>query len=52
LTKTDKRIFDKFDYKEFALTDLEKQLNTPWQRITAANTDILQKLGRRKLNRQ
>ena len=29
LTKTDKQPFDKFDYKEFALTDLEKQLNTP-----------------------
>lgn len=29
LTKTDKQIFDKFNYKEFALTDLEKQLNTP-----------------------
>lgn len=29
LTKTSKEIFDKLDYKEFALTDLEKQLNTP-----------------------
>jgi hypothetical protein len=29
LTKTNKLPFDKFDYKEFALTDLEKQLNTP-----------------------
>ncbi len=29
LTKTDKQTFDKFDYKEFALADLEKQLNTP-----------------------
>jgi hypothetical protein len=29
LTKTNKQTFDKFDYKEFALTDLEKQLNTP-----------------------
>jgi hypothetical protein len=29
LTKTGKQIFDKFDYKDFALTDLEKQLNTP-----------------------
>jgi len=29
LTKTNKEIFDKLDYKEFALTDLERQLNTP-----------------------
>lgn len=29
LTKIDKKMFYKFDYKEFALTDLEKQLNTP-----------------------
>lgn len=29
LTKTDKQPFDKFNYKEFSLTDLEKQLNTP-----------------------
>jgi hypothetical protein len=29
LTKTGKQIFEKFDYKEFALTDLEKQLNSP-----------------------
>jgi hypothetical protein len=28
-TKTGKQIFDRFDYKEFALTDLEKQLSTP-----------------------
>jgi hypothetical protein len=29
LTKTDKQPFEKLDYKEFALTDLERQLNTP-----------------------
>jgi hypothetical protein len=28
-TKTEKQIFDKLEYKEFALADLEKQLNAP-----------------------
>ena len=29
MRKTDKRVCDKFDYKEFGLTDLENQLYTP-----------------------
>jgi hypothetical protein len=28
-TKTSKQIFDKFQYKDFTITELERQLNNP-----------------------